>query len=120
MFSKSFQIHTKKIFLDLFRRNIVWLEESAGIFCILEYCFYIQLAFVFNLQEGFHIVSDHIDAFRYSFLQKDFFGSCSIVGKPLPYHASNLRSVQLRRHTNRFPYLVPLLGQLSLPLIGGW
>ena len=48
------------------------------------------------------------------------FGGCSIVGKPLCYHASNTGSVPREGRTNRSPYLLTLLGQLSLPSFRGW
>ena len=44
-----------------------------------------------------------------------YFGGCSIVGKPLCYHASNSGSIQRGGYTNRFPYILVLLDQLSLP-----
>ena len=46
-------------------------------------------------------------------------GGCSIVGKPLCYHVSNPGSI-LGGHATRSPYLLTLLGQLSLPSFQGW
>ena len=41
-------------------------------------------------------------------------GGCSIVGKPLCYHANRPYSISHGGHTNRSPYPLVLLGQLSL------
>ena len=43
----------------------------------------------------------------------------SIVGKLLCYHASDTDSIPLGGHTTKFPYLLVLLDQLSLPSIRG-
>ena len=49
-------------------------------------------------------------------------GSCSIEGKPLCYHANDLGSISGGGHTTRSPYLLALLGQLSLcpSEVGKW
>ena len=47
------------------------------------------------------------------------FGGCSIVGKPLCYHARDPGSIPHGGRTNRSPYLLALLGQLSLPSFRG-
>ena len=54
------------------------------------------------------------------FLVHQAFGSCSIMVKPLCYHASDLGSIPHGGHTNRSSYLLALLGQLSLPSFRGW
>ena len=46
-------------------------------------------------------------------------GRCSIVAKPLCYHASDPGSIPHRGNTNSSPYLLVQLGQLSLPSIRG-
>ena len=42
---------------------------------------------------------------------------CSVVGKPLCYHASDPGSIPRGGHTNRSPYLLALQGQLSLSIL---
>ena len=42
-------------------------------------------------------------------------GGCSMVGKPLCYHARDPSLVPRGGHTTRSPNLLALLGQLSLP-----
>ena len=47
-------------------------------------------------------------------------GGCSIMRKPLCYHASDPGAILRGVHTTRSPYLLALLGQLSLPSLRGW
>ena len=42
-----------------------------------------------------------------------------MVGKPLCYHASDLGAIPRGGYNNRFPYVLALLGQLSLPSFRG-
>ena len=43
-----------------------------------------------------------------------------MVDKPMCYHANNLGLIPCGGHTNISPYLLVLLGQLSLPSLQGW
>ena len=42
-------------------------------------------------------------------------GSRGIVGRPLYHHMSNPGSIPRGVHTNRSPYILVLIGQLSFP-----
>ena len=82
-----------------------------------------KLIFIFVDKRRPVMVSNFNMAFKSTFDKKQSFGysesSCSRVGKPLYYHTSNPGSIPRGGHTNRSPFILALLGQLSLPSFWG-